>query len=627
MQPLQPSSVTPTSGSSVPTVPLSARPDSTKLFFRVATLVAIWQFSIVVAVFSSSLGRYSVPITSGDWAQHMALVEVDFHNAQPSSAKPSWDAGFMTGYPGWSHAVVAYTAVALDLDPLRSMQIWTAVFLITGCFIMAARMAFHADHPPSFLGIVATSAFLAACAYSGLALRGHIERNYFFPQLAGTVIAIAALAMLQHLEWDVLAASLFIIVLGGIVLPNFHLLPAVWFTLAGLIFIFLGTNHWRLAMAQCALIGMAALFLWFRTGGVMLKSSDTNGWFLLSFTQLSDHGVSLAIALGLVFCALILVSFYHLRRGSLDLNRWRLADVAGLIAVCLLIVLQAFIYLVFHKGTVYSVTKYLYLLGTELAVLLIRMRRAVFSHLDTLLQRHPQRLGIGCFAILFLSQGPFLSTPYDQRTLIGIRGRLLALQPSGVHEPRSYPQFASLDYDRNYYLAIAVMRIPPDERTDRWLSRGTTGETPFVWPDPASAEVPIPNSDFESGTLTPWLQYLSAEPAVTGQYVHRGRFALAEGSGVGSVYQDVTGLVPGREYTLIAYVAGSPEGTAKAQLALWEEDNGHLIESPLVTPGPAWQVITQSFVAGSSGRMRLHLIRQPGKGLIYWDDSRLVASQ
>ena len=75
-----------------------------------------------------------------------------------------------------------------------------------------------------------------------------------------------------------------------------------------------------------------------------------------------------------MFGALALALLYHLRRNPLAVTRWRLAHAAGLIAVCLLICFQALAYLGLHIGSVYSIAKYLYLLGTELAVLLIGVR-------------------------------------------------------------------------------------------------------------------------------------------------------------------------------------------------------------------------------------------------------------
>ena len=169
------------------------------------------------------------------------------------------------------------------------------------------------------------------------------------------------------------------------------------------------------------------------------------------------------------------------------------------------------------------------------------------------------------------------------------------------------------------------MRIPHDERTVRWLYAATTGETPFVWPD--ASFVPVPNSDFESGSLTPWLPYWSAEPRVTGDRVHGGEFALAEAGGDGSVYQDVSGLVPGTDYTFIAFVSGSSDGTATAQLALWEPGSRGPTVSPAITPGAAWQAVSQSITAGPLGTIRLHLFRHPGRGTIYWDDARVVPSR
>lgn len=578
--------------------------------------------SVVFALFLSSFGRYSVPITSGDWAQHMALVETDVHNALLSQGGQLWDAGFMAGYPGWSHVLVAYPAAALDIDPLRSMQMWTAILLIAGCFVMAVRLVFQAKGPPSFFGAGVTAVFLATCAYSGFGLRGHILGNYFFPQLAGTVVAIAALAALELVEWNITLASLMVVLMGGVVLPNFHLIPAIWFTFAALIIFCLTSGNWRLTSLQCAFIAITNLSLWRAGAGQTVSNSNVNGWFLIRFAQLSDHGTALAMGLGIVFCALLVAVIHYLRRTPLAVSRTRLARFAGLISICLLICLQAFAYLVLHIGSVYAVTKYLYLLGTELAVLLAGVRWITSPRIDGFLPKGSPQVTIGCFVVLFVAQGPFLSTPYDQKPLMGLRERLRAL-PATFLGQRNYPQFSSLDYDRKYYLAIAVLRIPEDDRTVRWVNRGGTGETPFEWPDPSL--VPIPNSDFESGSFTPWLPYLSAEPRVTGDKAHGGRFALAEASGDGSVYQDIAGLMPDTEYTFSAFVSGDSEGTATAQLVVWDVvAGGPSPQSPLVAPGPVWQPVSQSIRVGAGGIIRLHLLRHSGKGAIYWDDARLV---
>jgi hypothetical protein len=613
----------PDSGEPVSSLP--ANPHGLILRVPVVAVATVWVVAIIIALFLSLFGRFSMVITSGDWAQHMLLVETDFHNARLAPGQQAWNAGNLEGVPGWSQAIVAYTAAALAVNPLQSMQIWTTIFLITGCFVMAVRFSFHANGPPSLAGVGIASVFLAACAYAGFALRGHIQGNYFFAQLAGTVIAITALAALQLFEWDVTLGSLTIVLLGGVVLPNIHLLPAMWFTLAGLIHLYLTAKNWRMAFVQCAFVSITNLLLWRGSAGAkMVSDSNTNGWFLIRFTQLSDHGTYLAIGLGVVFWGLSLALLTHLRPNALAASRWRLAHLAGLFAVCLLICLQSAMYLVLHVGSVYSIAKWLYLLGTEMAVLLIGVRWRVFPLISDFSETRSQLANIGCFVLLFLSQGPFLSTPYDQTTLMRLRGRLLALRLDPGSEQRSYPQFPSLGYDQNYYLAIAIMRIPRDERTIRWLYRAATGEKPVTLAD--GPLVPFPNADFEGGTLSPWLPYLSAEPKIDADQVHGGKFALAETGGDGSVYQDVSGLVPG-DYTFTAFVSGTLGGTATAQLALWEPGPGPAVMSPVVTPGPSWQLVSQSVTVGAPGIIRLHLLRHPGQGTIYWDDTKLARMQ
>ncbi len=90
--------------------------------------------------------------------------------------------------------------------------------------------------------------------------------------------------------------------------------------------------------------------------------------------------------------------------------------------------------------------------------------------------------------------------------------------------------------------------------------------------------------------------------------------------GLGSVYQDVTSLEPGATYTVSAWVSASSGATAPAQLTIYDPSANVASSSPFVTVGQGWQNISQSFTAGREGTARLHLLRGPGSGTIYWDD-------
>jgi hypothetical protein len=129
----------------------------------------------------------------------------------------------------------------------------------------------------------------------------------------------------------------------------------------------------------------------------------------------------------------------------------------------------------------------------------------------------------------------------------------------------------------------------------------------------------IANSSFEDGDLSPWSPVWEVNARVSAERAHNGSHTLAE-TGVGSVYQDVTGLEPGRNYTVSAWLAGSPNATATAQLIAYDPSDNSATSSPLLNTGSSWQNVSRSFTAGREGTVRVHLSRGPGSGTIYWDD-------
>jgi hypothetical protein len=591
----------------------------------VAILFAIWLASMTFVISSSSLGRYALTITSGDWAQHMESVESIFHNIGLPPGQARWDAQVMAGYPSLSHQVVAYTAAAADISPLQSMQVWAIGLLITGCLVVAVRLLVLADRTPTAFAIGITALYLATCAYSGLGLRSHIERNFFFPQFTGTVVALAGLTAMQRLKWDAVLRSIMIVFLGGAVLPRMHLIPAMWFTGAALIVYVLTSDDLKLGFKRGALIGGATIFLWWIGSGTMAQASDVNGWFLIRFAQVSAHGDRLAMVLGGVFCILVFLLARDVRRYPFEVLRWRLADSAGLISVCVFICLQTAVYLLLQRGSVYAIAKYSLILAVEIAVLLMRLRGPNVARRGLVFHRNATVVKLAAIVLLFICQGPFLATPHDQAPLMRIRDRLMTLQPGLPSEPRAYPQFSSLHYVENYYLAIAVMRITHDERTISWLYRATTGEAPFTWPD--AQAIPLVNGGFESGVADPWSPYLSPTSAVSDEKARQGKFSLCETAGAGSMYQDIGSLQPGKHYTVTGWVSASEHSTAQAQLYLWTPGGSPAAASPSVVPQTTWRALGQTIAIGSSGTVRVHLFRGEGSGKVCWDDIHITPEE
>lgn len=130
----------------------------------------------------------------------------------------------------------------------------------------------------------------------------------------------------------------------------------------------------------------------------------------------------------------------------------------------------------------------------------------------------------------------------------------------------------------------------------------------------------IQDPGFEDADLAVWPSFQNVKAVVSGSQVHSGTHSLSESEGEGSVYQDITGLEPGRVYVISAWVSSSPGATAQAQIALYSSSANLSTFSPTINASPQWQLLTHSMAASDAGTLRLHLFRRPGSGTLYWDD-------
>ena len=130
----------------------------------------------------------------------------------------------------------------------------------------------------------------------------------------------------------------------------------------------------------------------------------------------------------------------------------------------------------------------------------------------------------------------------------------------------------------------------------------------------------VANGDFETGRLEPWEPYQKVDASVVPDRKHEGKYGLEESKDAGSVYQDVSGLVPRRTYRIVAWVSSSLGETAAAQIAAYDPVANVARFSDPVMPQPGWQRIAMTSPASASGTLRIHLFRLPGSGTVYWDD-------
>jgi hypothetical protein len=128
------------------------------------------------------------------------------------------------------------------------------------------------------------------------------------------------------------------------------------------------------------------------------------------------------------------------------------------------------------------------------------------------------------------------------------------------------------------------------------------------------------DAGFEDPDLALWSPWMDVHAMVSTAQPHSGLHSLAEGDGVGSVYQDLNGLETGHTYRISAWVSGSPGSTAGAQIAAYDAANDRNNLSNTVHPGPTWQLLSDFVTVTKPGTIRVHLFRSEGSGTIYWDD-------
>lgn len=132
--------------------------------------------------------------------------------------------------------------------------------------------------------------------------------------------------------------------------------------------------------------------------------------------------------------------------------------------------------------------------------------------------------------------------------------------------------------------------------------------------------VTVENGDFEAGTVAPWTAFQDVSASPDTAHARSGHHCLAEHSGRGSVYQDIAGLRRGRSYVVSAWASASTRGATNAYIAVWNPDTNIATFSTPVTLDGEWKLVRHVFTAGTSGTIRLHLLRDGGSGTVYWDD-------
>ena len=445
-------------------------------------LAAIYVFLVLMVIVQSKSGRLATPLLGVDWAHSMTLIETLYSDGTRDLNDAAGNLQEMSKYPDMSHWAVVYLAKVLEISPLFAIQIMVGVLCITGAFLVALKLELWAQMSPSLISRALVLVWLGITVAVGLNLQGQIKYNFFFAQLFGTVIAIAANLIVTRVRMPEPLLLSTIICFAGIVLPNAHLVPTVWFLLSSMIYLCGKHETWSrraiLAAAVLAPVGLS----WFVNPSVMqmIRIGGAGGDFWLSTVLVRS---SIYIALVCLLSAGVLI-FVLMRSRRADASKqWSemISSQAGFVAVVFLLITQILVVMV-GRGEVYSVAKYLYIFCLEFpSVIYLAASVLGPKSKQQLTTRWQSALSWAAMGLFFLFQLPYPAFTYDQTALVEITDSLRENSKVKKLQERGYPQFEGLSSAMNYYLAIGILRLPRDARTMHWFVEAHgVGETPLT---------------------------------------------------------------------------------------------------------------------------------------------------
>ena len=131
---------------------------------------------------------------------------------------------------------------------------------------------------------------------------------------------------------------------------------------------------------------------------------------------------------------------------------------------------------------------------------------------------------------------------------------------------------------------------------------------------------PIVNPGFENPFLHPWKSSSKIQAKIVGSSARSGKGSVELSGEAGYIFQDVSGLSPGRRYEVRVW-ARSDGRPAVAALGLHDKRNNHPESSGMPPVSVSeYAPLAAPFTASETGVVRIHLTYHGGEGVVYFDD-------
>ena len=131
---------------------------------------------------------------------------------------------------------------------------------------------------------------------------------------------------------------------------------------------------------------------------------------------------------------------------------------------------------------------------------------------------------------------------------------------------------------------------------------------------------PIVNPGFENPFLHPWKSSSKIQAKIVSSSARSGKGSVELSGEAGYIFQDVSGLSPGRRYEVRVW-ARSDGRPAVAALGLHDKRNNHKESSGMLPVSVSeYGPLSAPFTASETGVVRIHLTYHGGEGPVYFDD-------
>ena len=120
---------------------------------------------------------------------------------------------------------------------------------------------------------------------------------------------------------------------------------------------------------------------------------------------------------------------------------------------------------------------------------------------------------------------------------------------------------------------------------------------------------------FEGPFVSPWNAWANVDPEITSKTARSGKQSLALSGTGGAVYQDISGVSPGRLYQVTAWVKAEPGTEGKVRLDLHDGQKQSVGSTgALKVSDSEFEPLTLDFAVTESAIVRVHLAYTGGDG-------------